>query len=574
MKTLTLGGWIAIAAALTMPAANGQQAAADVSITVEDLSELQPEIPLAAIGNEAPAAEATTVVEKPASAETAAPPVRGASEPGDPDQLTFNFKGVPLSTVTEYLSRAGGFVIVPTVEVEGRVDVMSLQPLSRDEAVDLLNSVLYEKGYTAIRKERVLTIVRRDDARTRLIPVRRGNDPAAIANTDEMVTQIIPVQYANARAMVNDLQNLLPEYATISANESSNTILITDTQASVRRMTEVIQALDQSISSISDVKVFSLQNADAKETAALIVEVFTPESSAGGSGRDQAIQRFLRVRGGGGGGRGGGGRGGGGGFGGFGENGGNEGTGDSAALQAASRVTAAADERTNSLVVGAPADMMQSIERLVDDIDRPIETLRVVEVFPLAHADATETAEMITNIFSQQQSGANSFFGGGGRGGGGGGRGGGRGGGGRGGFNPFALGGSTQSQRQTAESTVSAVPDTRTNAVIVSAAPGVMGQVGQVVAELDKNPARAKRMQVYSVKNANPEEITLMLQEMFGSEATTGNRQRTGQQGTGARGTGTGTQGRGGNQGGGGNTGFGTTGNSGRANGSSRSSSR
>ena len=71
------------------------------------------------------------------------------------------------------------------------------------------------------------------------------------------------------------------------------------------------------------------------------------------------------------------------------------------------------------------------------------------------------------------------------------------------------------SQRKLAEKTVVAQADTRTNSLVVSAARGIMDQVAEVVEQLDQNPAKAKKVYVYSVKNANPEEVTVMLQGMF-----------------------------------------------------------
>ncbi len=52
--------------------------------------------------------------------------------------LRLNFRGVSLDTVLSYLSDAAGFIIVLETKVEGKVDVWSNQPLSKDEAVNLL----------------------------------------------------------------------------------------------------------------------------------------------------------------------------------------------------------------------------------------------------------------------------------------------------------------------------------------------------------------------------------------------------------------------------------------------------
>src|SRR4051812_16296567 len=56
--------------------------------------------------------------------------------------LRLNFRGVPLDMVLNYLSEAAGFIIVLETEPKGKVDVWSNQPLNKDEAVDLLNTIL------------------------------------------------------------------------------------------------------------------------------------------------------------------------------------------------------------------------------------------------------------------------------------------------------------------------------------------------------------------------------------------------------------------------------------------------
>src|SRR5260221_597176 len=274
--------------------------------------------------------------------------------------LRLNFRGVSLDTVLSYLSDAAGFIIVLETKVEGKVDVWSNQPLSKDEAVNLLNSILNKNGYAAIRNGRTLTIMSRDEAKKRDIPVKVSGNASTIPKTDEMVTQIIPVKHAIASQLTANLQPLLGTYAEMTPNESANSLIITATETDVKRMTEIINALDESISGTSTLKVFPLRYADAKELANVIKELFAPTQPTGGGGNNR------------------GGFGGGGGFGGFGGFGGGQGgfpgvaggfggagggrggnaaggTGGrgGASTAANTRVVAVADERSNSLVVGA-----------------------------------------------------------------------------------------------------------------------------------------------------------------------------------------------------------------------------
>jgi type II secretory pathway component GspD/PulD (secretin) len=444
-----------------------------------------------------------------------------ATLPDEPlSELRFNFRDAPIQMVLEYLSGAAGFVIVKATDVTGRISIESRQPVTPDEAVALLDTVLKEQGYAAIRTGRMLTIVRRDEARTRDIPVRRGNDPDAIERNDQIVTQIIPVRHTTVKELVENLRLFLPSEATLTANEKSNAILLTDTQTNIRRVTEIIRALDQSVSEISTIRVFTLQHADAKVTADMIQNLFKAPTQTSSTENVQRrfIPPFMR--------------------GGEGEGGDRSAGAASAAIQASSTVTAIAEERTNSVVVSAPGDFMEAIAGLIAEVDVSTEVLTEVKVFMLKYANATELAEVITNVFGKQSTTTagqsavptrQRFFGPGGMMGmlGAGGTQGGRGG---------TSAANTLSSRQETASTVLAVADTRTNAVVVSAVSDTMKQIEQVVAELDKDPAKTKRVYTFSLQNANPEEVSTILKEMFGSgtssSTTTGRAATTTRQGT------------------------------------------
>ncbi|MEK7675180.1 MAG: secretin N-terminal domain-containing protein [Verrucomicrobiota bacterium] len=464
-----------------------------------------PEANLAGV-KAAPSGETVPAAQPPAGIPPGAAPAPNPAgvepAPSGEKNLRLNFRSVPLEMVLNYLSEAAGFIIVLETEVKGKVDVWSQQPLSKDEAVNLLNSILNKNGYAAIRNGRTLTVVSRDEAKKRDIPVRSGSNPEAIPKNDEMVTQIIPVRYANAVQMTKDLQPLLPTYANLSANESGNALVITDTQADIRRMAEIVKALDTSISSISAIRVFPLRFADAKELANVVKELFpAPGSNTGRNSNDPRAQFFSRFAGGGpgGGGPGGGGPGG----------GGQSGTGQSEARQAASRVTAVADERTNSLVVSAPDEVIPILEQLVKEIDTNAENITELRVFHLLYSDPVEMADMLSSLFPDEsrtdsnRSAVQFRRGDGGPGGGFFGRQGG-------------LGNTQQaSERAKMKGRVMAVADQRTSSVIVSAASDLMPQIAEMIEQLDANPAKKQKVFVYSLENADVQNVEEVLRQMF-----------------------------------------------------------
>ncbi|HEX8295660.1 MAG TPA: secretin N-terminal domain-containing protein, partial [Chthoniobacteraceae bacterium] len=415
--------------------------------------------------------------------------------------ILMNFQGAALADVLNYLSEAAGFVILQEAPVPGTVNIVSRQPISPDEAVDLVNAVLYEKGFTAIKNGRILKIVSRTNAQRRELPVEVGSDPEKIPRKDAMVTQILPLRYGEAAKLVENLRPLLAENATISANEGANSIILTDTQTNVRRVAEIIRAIDTSVSGISTIRIYPLQYANAKELATVIGQLFVSNSAAGG-----------RRGGGGGGGRGGGG----GGFGGQGQQGGGGGgTGQSEAREAASRVIAVADDQSNSLIVSAPEDLIPTITEMITKIDTNITDVSITRIFRLINADAAETAEQITQLYGdtsaqgaqrqgQRQGGGQGQGFGGGRGQGGG---------------QAAAGASSRALLQ---AKVVAVGDPRTNSVLVSASRDVMADVAEMVGRLDASNAKKQTARMYSLKNADADSVAGVLRGVLGDPSATG----------------------------------------------------
>ena len=167
-----------------------------------------------------------------AAASPALPPV--VVENGT-NGLRMNFNKAPLNLVLDYLSDAAGFVINKETDVRGTVDVQG-KDLTKDEAIEVLNSALKKNGYAIVRNNRILTIVSQDGVNHRDLPVISNSNPDDADRGDEVVTQIIPVKYASVSQLVPNLELLLPTTATLTPNESANSLILVATKTDIKRM--------------------------------------------------------------------------------------------------------------------------------------------------------------------------------------------------------------------------------------------------------------------------------------------------------------------------------------------------
>ncbi|HOW69977.1 MAG TPA: type II secretion system secretin GspD [Phycisphaerae bacterium] len=382
-------------------------------------SERQAPEPPASPGGSAPTTQ-TAPASQPGATSQPAPATRPATQPTAPPPpptprnnsgphiivqpgggLLLNFVDASITSVLDELSSIAGFIVVKETTLEGRVTLVSKQAVRPADAISLLNTVMKNAGYAAIQQGRILKIVQREKAKKANIPVRTGSDPAQIEPTDELITQVIPVSYADAAQLRQDLQPLISADADVTANASSNTIVVTDTAANIRRLVEIISSLDTHLAGTSEVKVFQLKYASAANAARLINEVFGSQGQSGSRGGSGGFGGFGGFGGGPGGF--GGGPGGFGGFGGRGGFGGDRGGGSRSSqggARSTARLSASSDDRTNTLVVTGPTDTLQIVAQVVKELDANPASDDTVFVYRLKNAVAINIEPVVNSLFN------------------------------------------------------------------------------------------------------------------------------------------------------------------------------
>jgi type II secretory pathway component GspD/PulD (secretin) len=249
-------------------------------------------------------------------------------------------------------------------------------------------------------------------------------------------------------------------------------------------MLKIVTILDTSMASASSIKVFPLRYADAKDLATVIQQLFTPSTGQNAAGGNARAQFFNMMRGG---------------FGGPGGPGGQGNDNASSSTANGSKVTAAADEYSNSLIVSASKELMATITEMVGQIDQPATDVTELRVFHLLNADPSELADQLASLFPDDtRTGANQNQGGGG----------------------FRLFGGRNNQtnpsdRMKKKGRVLAVPDPRISSMLVSAAGNLMPQIAEMITQLDASAARKEVVKVFELQNADPQDVNQILQDLF-----------------------------------------------------------
>lgn len=447
-----------------------------------------------------------TVAEQQSSvppSETKAKPVEVVKNGGV--KVKLNFQDAPLQTVLEYLSDAAGLTIISNEPIyDSRITVISRQPIPLADAVSLINSILKEKDLTTILRGKTLKVVTLTKAKTENIPVYSGQDPDDVVPSDDIVHYVVPVSHVTATALKENLKVLLPDYASLEANEDGNALIITDTMANIKRLMQIVKALDTHMATVAEIRVFRLINADATSAANLINTMFQQQQSSsrnqqGPRNPIEMMMQGMRGRGPG--------------------SGGGSGSETSSQNQGGSsvnvQVVAAADDRTNSIVVRGPADALNIVANMVKQLEDTTAKVAGVKIFQLRYADALNTAEMINQLFGQEQTSSQNQQ--------------------AGGFGPMMFRGpgsnnnqQTQRNQETGSAArVAAAADSQTNTVVVTGPDDVLEVVAEVIKNLDTQLPNVADVKVFHLKYADAQDTAGLINEVFGQSRTSSQTTRS-----------------------------------------------
>jgi len=193
------------------------------------------------------------------------------------DELVLNLRDADINGLIEIVSQETGINFIVDPRVRGQVNVVSGQPVKRDELYDLFLGVLKSYGFAAVTgNEGTVRIVPEVQAKENEVGTLEQD-----SRSDEFITHVISVRHLDASQLVRILRPLVPKGGHLAAAAESNSLVIADTAANVRRIENLIKRIDQE--SMEDFEVVPLEFASALELVRIIEGLNLARPEEGGS---------------------------------------------------------------------------------------------------------------------------------------------------------------------------------------------------------------------------------------------------------------------------------------------------
>lgn len=258
---------------------------------------------------------------------------------------TFNatFKNVNIQEFISTVGRNLNKTIILSPNIKGTVNVKSYDPLDRQQYYQFFLNVLDVYGYAVIKvDENILKIVRDKDAKVDAVPVNSG------AIGDEVVTRIVPVHNIPVKELSPLLRQLNDNAGSgnVVHYEPSNVIMLTGRASVVKKLTKIIQQVDQT--GDNEVEVVPLRNASASEMVRIIDALNKSKTS-------KNTPMYLKP-------------------------------------------VIVADDRTNAVLLSGDKKVKYRLRKLIYQLDREMATTSNNQVIYLKYAKAEEVAKVLQEV--------------------------------------------------------------------------------------------------------------------------------------------------------------------------------
>jgi general secretion pathway protein D len=322
-------------------------------------------------------------VEPPPTPPTPLPPTAPPVPPAQRGRfVVLNFDNADIETVIQAASEIIGFNYVLSPDVRGKVTVQTSGRIAQEEVFGVLLAILEVHGFTAVKAGNLYKILRIEGARERAVPTIVGPVPDPNRTTDEIITQIVPIKYSAVADLSALLRPLISTRGTLIAHRETNVLIITDTSSNVTRLLHIIRLVDVQVAQ-EELQIITITYADSAELATILTQLFASgriRSTAPGTPPAPAPVPTPGVP-----------------------------TPPAAGQPSGSAERAPLiipERRSNSLIVHAKKHEVETIKRLVAQLDVNIYGGRRVFIYYAENAKAKDLATTLNAIYGSRDAGA------------------------------------------------------------------------------------------------------------------------------------------------------------------------
>lgn len=201
-----------------------------------------------------------------------------------PEQTTrLQFPNTDVRDVLAYYERLTGKKVVYDNTVQGTVNIVISTPVSKEEAVRIIEMNLLLNGFTIVPADYGIVKVVSPSKNPRTTGVPIYSEDMQIPDADQVITFLFKLQYADPTELQQTLaQYISPQiFTSVVALPKSQALLITESTNVIRGLIKIIREIDAPPAEVVS-EFIKLERADVKDVIEKLEKIFEKTPTQGG----------------------------------------------------------------------------------------------------------------------------------------------------------------------------------------------------------------------------------------------------------------------------------------------------
>ncbi len=189
---------------------------------------------------------------------------KGKGTNAAPDEIEVSFQGANIDMVVQWLAQTSGKSVVKHPRVQCQLTIVSSKKVTKREGLNLVYRALALEGFTAIESGSIITIVP-EGKEPKMSPALLDSSRTDIPQGRQKLVKIFPLKFIQAADLKEKVKAALSDKGTVEADDRANQLIVSDYNDNLRLASEIIHALDTDKPGDVMVRVIALKNVDAAD---------------------------------------------------------------------------------------------------------------------------------------------------------------------------------------------------------------------------------------------------------------------------------------------------------------------
>ncbi|MBI3582662.1 MAG: type II secretion system secretin GspD [Nitrospinae bacterium] len=263
--------------------------------------------------------------------------------------VVLNFENTDINDVIATIGELLGLDYIIEPGVAGKITIHTSGKMPAGELFPVLEQVLEINNLTVVRTGKYYRFMPMAEAKRKPLETFIGRDGSGLPSADRIIIQLVPIKFLPVESIKGVLTPLLTKSGSFLDIPNSQTLGLIDTASNVKRLLEIVDALDVNTLDRMHVRLFQIRFMKASDLSKELVNIF---STLGIKEKEQFL-KFVPI------------------------------------------------QRINSvLMVGASSEIIQTAEKWIKELDKPvIEGEMGTYVYYVQNGDAGNIAGIITSLY-------------------------------------------------------------------------------------------------------------------------------------------------------------------------------